>query len=399
MQRTRFLMIGGFLGAGKTTALARLAHSYTEAGLRVGLVTNDQAHGLVDTFALKAQGFQVGEVAGACFCCQFNELVDALGSLSVDQQPDVVLTEPVGSCTDLLATVIEPLRHLHGDRYELGPLTVLCKPEHGQRILGKSMLAADQGQTERGQTERGRTEQGRRGGFSPQAAYIFTKQLEEAQLICLNKVDKLSESERDELLGQLRYQFPGKRLLALSSLTGEGYEQLVHALAETPSPSQIALTIDYDTYAQGEAELGWLNATVELTACDSKTPPTSWDLDACLQQLANGLRDSLLQSRLEPGHVKLLVSSGSHVAMAHWVASHEPVEFSLRSEAHVTDAQLLINARVAGDPDVLTQIVQQLLASWARSCQLVCTISHLEHLRPGRPVPVHRWGGEGTVSG
>jgi Ni2+-binding GTPase involved in maturation of urease and hydrogenase len=384
MQRTRFLMIGGFLGAGKTTALARLAHAYTKAGLRVGLVTNDQAHGLVDTFALKAQGFQVGEVAGACFCCQFNELVDTLGSLSVDQQPDVVLTEPVGSCTDLLATVIEPLRHLHGDRYELGPLTVLCKPEHGQRILGKSRLAA---------------EQGRRGGFSPQAAYIFTKQLEEAQLICLNKVDKLSKPERDELLGQLRDQFPGKRLLALSSLTGEGYESLVQALAETPSPSQIALTIDYDTYAQGEAELGWLNATVELAASDSKIPTTSWDLDACLQQFANGLRDSLLQSRLEPGHVKLLVSSGSQVAMMHWVASHEPVEFSLRSEAHVTDAQLLINARVAGDPDVLTQIVQQLLASWARSCQLTCTISHLEHLRPGRPVPVHRWSGEGTVSG
>ena len=374
MQRTRFLMIGGFLGAGKTTALARLARHYTDAGLSVGLVTNDQAHGLVDTFALRAQGFQVGEVPGACFCCQFNELVDTLGGLSADRQPDIVLTEPVGSCTDLLATVIEPLRQLHGDRYELGPLTVLCKPEHGRRILGQQAAADDHG---------------RSFGFSPQAAYIFRKQLEEAQLIGLHKVDKLSAPQRAELLTLLGDQFPGKQVLALSSRTGEGYPQLVAALAATPPPNPTGLAIDYDTYAQGEAELGWLNATVELTALDGQT---SWDLDACLEQLAGRLRDALLQSRLEPGHVKLLVSSGSHVAIAHWVASDVPLEFSLRAAAQVPRAQLLINARVACAPEVLQEIVVQALTDWASCCQLSTTISHLEHLRPGRPVPVHRYG-------
>ena len=70
----RFLMIGGFLGAGKTTAIGRLAKHYTDQGLRVGVVTNDQAFGLVDTMSLQAQGFDVGEVPGACFCCKFNDL-------------------------------------------------------------------------------------------------------------------------------------------------------------------------------------------------------------------------------------------------------------------------------------------------------------------------------------
>src|SRR4029079_537901 len=42
MQRIRFVMVGGFLGAGKTTTLARLARFYMARGQRVGIVTNDQ---------------------------------------------------------------------------------------------------------------------------------------------------------------------------------------------------------------------------------------------------------------------------------------------------------------------------------------------------------------------
>ena len=60
----RFMMVGGFLGAGKTTAIARIARTLIDAGHRVGLVTNDQAFDLVDTQALRNQGFDVGEDAG-----------------------------------------------------------------------------------------------------------------------------------------------------------------------------------------------------------------------------------------------------------------------------------------------------------------------------------------------
>ena len=46
-------MVGGFLGAGKTTTLARLARHYMQQGKRVGIVTNDQAADLVDTNSLR----------------------------------------------------------------------------------------------------------------------------------------------------------------------------------------------------------------------------------------------------------------------------------------------------------------------------------------------------------
>jgi G3E family GTPase len=60
----RYFMIGGFLGAGKTTAVAALAQRLVQQGLRVGLITNDQGSELVDTAMLRARGFATEEIAG-----------------------------------------------------------------------------------------------------------------------------------------------------------------------------------------------------------------------------------------------------------------------------------------------------------------------------------------------
>src|SRR5213593_4339925 len=177
MKRLRFIMIGGFLGAGKTTTISRLAHSYLNQGRRVGLVTNDQAQDLVDTNSLRAQGFPVEEVAGACFCCRFDDLISKVGRLQEGERPDVILAEPVGSCTDLVATVVQPLKDLYGQRFEVAPFAVLFKPSHGLRIL-----------------------KGEKGaGFSPKAAYIFRKQLEEADAIAINRIDELGPEALTEL--------------------------------------------------------------------------------------------------------------------------------------------------------------------------------------------------------
>src|SRR5687767_15210143 len=126
--KARYYMIGGFLGAGKTTAVAALAQHLTKAGLRVGLITNDQGSELVDTSVLRARGFATEEIPGGCFCCRFNSLVDAADKLTSTSRPEVFIAEPVGSCTDLVATVTYPLRRIYGDRFTIAPLSVLLDP-------------------------------------------------------------------------------------------------------------------------------------------------------------------------------------------------------------------------------------------------------------------------------
>jgi G3E family GTPase len=49
MKTRRLVLIGGFLGAGKTTLMAQAGRRLAAQGKTVGFITNDQADQLVDT--------------------------------------------------------------------------------------------------------------------------------------------------------------------------------------------------------------------------------------------------------------------------------------------------------------------------------------------------------------
>jgi Ni2+-binding GTPase involved in maturation of urease and hydrogenase len=362
MKRTRFILLGGFLGAGKTTAIARIARHWIAQGRKIGLVTNDQAYGLVDTESLRAQGFDVGEVTGACFCCKFNDLVATVKQLTAEGQPDIILAEPVGSCTDLAATVIEPLRALHSADYEIAPLAVLLKPEHGQKIL------ADQPGL----------------GFSPKAAYIFLKQLEEADVVAVNKADQLAQPSRDTLLQQVRERFPGKQVLAVSARRGDGFDDLIAALDRPRTEPSPTPEVDYDIYAAGEAELGWLNCQVAVERADP------FDLDEVVLDFVNRLARAFSRVGAEPAHLKVLAAADGATAIANLVSSDARAELSLASGAMANAAELTVNARVAIAPELLSEIVEREVRSLGTDRRLLCRLSDLQSFRPGRPVPTHR---------
>ncbi|MCY2925588.1 MAG: cobalamin biosynthesis protein P47K, partial [Planctomycetota bacterium] len=141
MAKVKMILVGGFLGAGKTTLLARAAEKLAGRGLKVGLITNDQAAHLVDTEQLRQAGREVKEVAGACFCCAFNKLLYVCDNLIAEHNPDVIIGEPVGSCTDLAATVIAPLKKFCADRFDVAPYSVLVDPGKLQETMGELATA------------------------------------------------------------------------------------------------------------------------------------------------------------------------------------------------------------------------------------------------------------------
>lgn len=362
MATIRFLLIGGFLGAGKTTTIARLASYYQQQGKRVGIVTNDQAEDLVDTQSLRSQGFQVGEVAGACFCCNFNEMTEVVAKLSEEQRPDIVLAEPVGSCTDLVATVIQPLRQLYNADFEVAPYGVLVKPSHGKRILAGT----------------------KRAGFSPKAEYIFHKQLEEADFLVINRIDELPGDEVEEIYSLLQKSYPETPIVKMSAKSGEGFDAYTEFLAQTGSFGQRILDIDYDTYAEGEAELGWLNASVKLQS------PKPFALDDLLTEVVDTLKKSLATLSAEPAHLKTIGLTDSTYGVANLVSSDLPAELSLPAHTELTEVNLVVNARVAIDPETLEQQVRSAVEQACQARAATAEYQQMHALRPGRPVPTHR---------
>jgi hypothetical protein len=117
-------VVGGFLGAGKTTLILKAARILQARGVRVAAVLNDQGDDLVDTELVRRGGVHADQVGGGCFCCRLPDLLDAMERLSA-HAPEVIFAEAVGSCADIAATVLRPLLRDYPGGYRIAPLTVL----------------------------------------------------------------------------------------------------------------------------------------------------------------------------------------------------------------------------------------------------------------------------------
>ena len=367
MTKARYIMIGGFLGAGKTTAVLKLAEHLTAQGLRVGLITNDQSVGLVDSAMLEAHGFAVEEITGGCFCCKFNSLLDAAGKLSADTRPDVFLAEPVGSCTDLKASVSYPLRRMYGDDFSIAPLSVLIDPVRCLRVLG---------------LEPGKA-------FSPKVVYVYTKQLEEAEFIVINKIDLVSEQRRSALRNALVDRFPKAKVFEISARHSNGLESWFTALSDTNLGSAPTMDVDYEVYAEGEALLGWLNCTVSVWGDEPA------DGNALVSALGQRIQDAVDSGHGEIAHLKMTLSpdEGNDIAVLNVVRNDQGPEMSHRLAGPLTRGELVINLRAETDPENLDVAVTEALVNVisGRPGGWSYRIEHKEFFRPGKPEPTYRY--------
>lgn len=363
--KARYIMIGGFLGAGKTTAVGKLAKRLTEQGLRVGLITNDQGRNLVDTTMLRSQGFATEEIPGGCFCCQFDALLGAAGKLDA-RGADVLIAEPVGSCTDLVATVTYPLRQLYGDDFTVAPVSVLVDPVRGLRAFG--------------------LEEG--GSYSEDIIYIYKKQLEEADIIVISKCDLLEAGRLEALRAAIAAKFPRKEILAVSAREGTNLDAWFGGITREAQAGGRAMEVDYKVYAEGEAMLGWLNCTVQISA------KKAFDGNRFLKEVAAEIQKRLRAAKAEVAHLKMTLSPGGghgRIGVVNLVRNDFVPELSARLRRPITSGQLVINLRAEAAPDLLgTAVRDGLAAAAAGFTTLRATLDHFEHFRPGKPTPTHR---------
>jgi Ni2+-binding GTPase involved in maturation of urease and hydrogenase len=357
MNQTRLILCGGFLGAGKTTLIWDVAQRLMAQGKRVGLVTNDQAPELVDSRLLKQSGLQVAEVAGSCFCCNFNGFVDAIRSLRRDVEADVILAEPVGSCADLTATIVRPLKKYHNTEVILSPLTVLSDPTRLKSIL-----------------------YGGDGGLHEDAAYIYRKQLEESEVILITKSDLLTDEEIEKLVKDTQACFHHTKVMVASTMNGTGIREWFKEVANRQGAGTKILDIDYDKYANGEAVLGWLNGTVALSGEN-----VYWD--TVLKDIMTGICRVIKKEKLGVGHIKVIAENGKQYAVGNITGDVSTLQ--LRGTAGISNqVKLIINARVETTPEHLDEIIREVLVE-AIDGQYTDEVLAWRYLQPGRPNPTH----------
>ncbi|WP_225796901.1 GTP-binding protein [Streptomyces aculeolatus] len=402
-----FAVVGGFLGAGKTTTLAALARELTARGRRVALVANDQGDELVDTRLAEAAAGWAGEVTGGCFCCRFEDLLDVVTRAVEEYGADTVLAEAVGSCTDLQATVVRPLHRRYGARFRVAPLLTVVDPARFAAI-------------------------GRAG--EADLAYLFDRQLADADVIALNKADAVDPALSAAVRTALAALHPRTPVLTYSARTGTGLPALTETLtAPTPAPpapdaaaaaapaareaptpaggpgGRIApaapagsgdhagpagpgtttgrnrdLVIDYDRYAAAEARLAWLNHTAEVRAPRSAAgfPSARW---------AATLLAELTAGAALVGHAKVhLTAPDGRTTKASAVGDGRAPAVDADGGA-MRSARALVNARlVCPAAELDAALAAAVRAADAAAGAATSAPAQPAAFHPAYPRPVHR---------
>jgi len=353
----KLFLVGGFLGSGKTTAIVNASQHLIKKDQRVAVVTNDQGDQQVDSAFVKSFGIPAAEVANGCFCCNYDQLDKHIHSFIENIKPDIIFAESVGSCTDLVATVAKPfVREMPGCSVVISVFA--------DATLFLSLF------------------EGRVNFISENVQYIYKKQLEEADVLVINKIDLLSPVEVAAINKHLESEFPEKTILYQNSFEENNIEKWMDVLEQFEPLDRVSLDIDYDIYADGEAQLAWLDESMTIVSSQKNAVMIAKEIISQIDQ-------DIQEKKLTISHLKFFVETEVWKKKIS-ITSSLPLSFYLSEENDAVQAHLLINARVETEPAVLQQIINDTLKQMVKKHDCNIMVEKWSAFKPGYPKPLHR---------
>lgn len=277
-------VIGGYLGAGKTTVLNRLLQ--VDSGRRLGVLVNDFGSINIDAALIARHDGETMSLTNGCICCTLaNGFQTALMTLKDRPIPPEHIVVEASGVSD--PHKIGQYGHLDGLR--LDGVIVLADAENVRvrsrdRYVGKTIV----------------------------------RQLQGADILVLTKSDLVSHAERDEVRTWLRTTAPHATLLEANS--GEVDPRLILGIGagkrgETPR--------DRDDAADEHAQ------TYDTWTFTRHNPMTEDDIEAFAAALPAGIvrAKGLVNINDDPGHAAIFQLVGRRWTLTEgpaWTASLQP---------------------------------------------------------------------------
>lgn len=347
-------LLSGFLGSGKTTAIQHASRSLIEQGVRVGVIANDQGIKLVDGNFFESLNIPNRKVVNGCFCCNYNDLDATIQSLIKTNETEVIFAESVGSCTDIVATVLKPLLQFHKD-------TQITLSTFADVRLLQMVLNANG------------------NSFDETVNYIYLKQLEEAGVIVINKIDLVSKEELIAIKQLMKEKYGNKILLYQNSLNENNIKRWLNTLDLYQAPENLqSLDIDYDIYAAGEAKLAWLDQELEIYSADKNALLHAEDL-------INSIYQKIQAHQYPIGHLKFLINGETKISFT----SNDQSSIAIENQP-AASATLLINIRVQTEPAIIEQLISDAIQEEEVKSGCKIIVTSLSAFQPGYPKPTYR---------
>lgn len=340
------MVVSGFLGAGKTTSMVALA-DYINANLgKASVIANDLgAKNLVDTKYSKACGCDISELTGECICYQTENLVDRLRRLINYDHNDLVMSDIPGCGVGALEHVYHKLDKEYRGEFGLAPFTVIADPERLRAIMPEQ---ADINLPE-------------------EMNYLFRAQLQEADVVVLNKIDLLTDAETETYLRFIEGSCPDAEVFAISAKNRTNIGQLADYIM-THSASLKTVDVGYGgpEFVAAEQKLSWYNRQLYVTVCCG-----TFDGNAFLGDLVESVRAKLKSKHRNVVHLKVYAEGADGTACKISLLGVDyDMEFDSRLGQPCVDLPVIINARAACESQLLAETMDEALHETANKHNL-----------------------------
>ncbi|MCQ5337535.1 MAG: hypothetical protein NO475_05035 [Candidatus Methanomethylicia archaeon] len=191
----KIVQIAGFLGSGKTTTIIALSNIIARKNKKLAIIVNEIGEIPVDARIINEYGLKVREIGGGCICCELLvNLVYTLEELRKFYNPDIVMIEPSGVA--IPSSIDESIKMIKND-IEKGPIIVIFDGERGEELL-----------------------------LDDELSKFIKRQLINANIIAINKIDVINEDKIKYYEELLRAINPNAIILKISAKNGIGLELL-----------------------------------------------------------------------------------------------------------------------------------------------------------------------------
>lgn len=361
-EKVDYMIVSGFLGAGKTTtmiALARCINARLKAQGRDGhsaIIANDLgAKNLVDADYTRTADVAINEITGDCICYVTEDLVTQIERLAADGA-NIVISDIPGAGVGALDHVYLTLKEDYPGRFELLPLTCLVDP---MRL--RMMLPGDARQDI---------------NLPEEIRFLLNAQLLEADLIVLNKCDLIDEEEREADLEFIRRAYPDTPVMAISARTGEGIEELVdHLLTHKANALPRDLGLDSEEFDAAEAQMCWYNRRFFAKERDGR----NIDFNAVVEDFMEAIRDGLIEAKRNVPHLKLFAAGeGTDFVKCSIVGVDYDLEFERKLDHEYTAIAIIVNARATCESETFGEIVEDAMDVIKATYNLKCNVIFTE---------------------
>jgi G3E family GTPase len=352
-------LVAGFLGSGKTTAITNASQLLIGENITASIITNDQGKFQVDSHFVKGLEIANAEVSGGCFCCNYNQLDEQIEMLRNEVKPDLIFAESVGSCTDLVATVLKPLLNFKTAEIENLTFTTFVDARLLLTFLKGNELP-----------------------FESETNYIWQKQIEESEILVINKIDLVSEADLAFLKRKVAGYYTSKQVLYQNSLDNKSIEQWLEALEQYSVEEHQTIEVDYEKYGVGEANLAWLDEEIEFVS----------EKQEALQEaniFIDSLIDEFFERKLPVGHLKFLLKYNDKSKKISYTTVFTE-NSNIDSNEKADRVKLIVNARIQISPIELREIIVNAISKQRGNKTLELIENSISYFQPGFPNPTYR---------